>query len=238
MVSHYDCEKQYNLKQFNLLNVKKCTEALSNFQHTSVKARVNVRAKAKRIKVCKCVAYAKKERKFYFQGSVEYRRVDRTVWTHNTMPLPVTLYPLECKNHLLDTLKVQTKSFLNNLYYNKTFTLLEDHYFQEGLEQFQTLITKYQLNKMYTGTFTFMPADKDWIYDLNENPYHNFPAYHQFEVNLASWRLETSEIEFLYDDTENVTIIDDHTLPILQMDFVNQLLKLLSHLFGSAMTFA
>ena len=79
MVSHYDCAKQHNLSQFNLLNVKQCTEAPSDIKHASVKARVYVRAKAKRIKAFKCVAYAKKERKICFQGSVKYRRVDRTV---------------------------------------------------------------------------------------------------------------------------------------------------------------
>ena len=62
---------------------------------------------------------------------------------------------------------------------------------------------------MYTGTFTFMPADKDWIYDRNKNPYHNCPAHRQYEVNLVSWRLEVSELEL----TENVMIIDGHTLP-------------------------
>ena len=60
MVSHYDCAKQHNLRQFNLLC--KCTEAPSDIKHASVKARVYVRAKAKRIKAVKCVAYAKKER--------------------------------------------------------------------------------------------------------------------------------------------------------------------------------
>ena len=30
MVSHYDCAKQLNLRQFNLLNVKQCTEAPSD----------------------------------------------------------------------------------------------------------------------------------------------------------------------------------------------------------------
>ena len=93
MVSHYDCAKQHNLRQFNLLNVKQCTEAPSDIKHASVKARVYVRAKTKRIKAFKCVAYAKKERKICFQGSVKYRRVDRTVWNHNTLPLPVTLDP-------------------------------------------------------------------------------------------------------------------------------------------------
>ena len=128
------------------------------------------------------------------------------------MPLPVTLDHLECKiviRHLNGT----NSEIINNLYDNKTFTLLEDHYFQERLEQFPTPFTIYQLNKMYTGTFTFMPAGKGWIYDPNRNPYYNCPAHHQFEVNLVSWRLENSEIEFTFDDTENVMIIDGHTLP-------------------------
>ena len=64
MVSHYDCAKQHNLRQFNLLNVKQCTEAPSDIKHASVKARVYVRAKTKRVKAFKCVAYAKKKEKY------------------------------------------------------------------------------------------------------------------------------------------------------------------------------
>ena len=98
MVSRCDCAKQHNLRQFNLPNVKQCTEAPSDIKHASVKASVYVRAKAKSIKAFKCVAYAKKERKICFQGSVKYCRVDRTVWNHNTLPLPVTLDPLNIIN--------------------------------------------------------------------------------------------------------------------------------------------
>ena len=98
IVSHYDCAKQHNLRQFNLPNVIQCTEAPSDIKHASVKVRVYVRAKAKRIKAFKCVAYAKKEKKICFQGSVKHRCVDRTVWNHITLPLPYTLDPLECKN--------------------------------------------------------------------------------------------------------------------------------------------
>ena len=47
---------------------------------------------------------------------------------------------------------------------------MEDHYFQERLEQYQTPFTVYQLNKIYTLTFTFMPADKDWIYKPTKKP--------------------------------------------------------------------
>ena len=143
MVSHYDCAKQHNLRQFSLLNVKQCTEAPSDIKHASVKARVYVRAKDKRIKAFKCVAYAKKERKICFQGSVKNRRVDRTVWNHITLPLPVTLDPLECKN-IIGHLNGTNDKILNNLHYNKTFTLLEDHYFQERLNNIKlfSLYTK------------------------------------------------------------------------------------------------
>ena len=53
---------------------------------------------------------------------------------------------------------------------------------------------------MYTRTFTFMPADKNRIYDPLRNPDHNCPADHQLEVNLV--RLEASELELTCDDTE------------------------------------
>ena len=118
MVSHYDCAKQHNLRPFNLLNVKQCTEVPSDIKHASVKAGVFVRAKGKRIKAFKCVAHAKNERKICFQGSVKYRRVDRTVWNHNTLPLPVTLDPLECKNFIRH-LNGTNNKILNNLHYNK-----------------------------------------------------------------------------------------------------------------------
>ena len=66
---------------------------------------------------------------------------------------------------------------------------------------------------MYTGTFTFMLADKNRVYDPTRNPCHNCPALHQFEVNLVSWRQEISEVELTYDDTANVMFLDGHTLP-------------------------
>ena len=70
IVSHYDCAKQHNLRQFNLLNVKQCIEAPSDIQQASVKTRVYVRAKTKRIKAFKCVAYGKKKEKFVFKDQL------------------------------------------------------------------------------------------------------------------------------------------------------------------------
>ena len=191
--------------------MKQCAEAHSNMQHASVKARVYNRAKAKRNKAYKCVAYAKKERKNCFHGSAKSRRTDRTVWNLNTMPLHVTLDLLEGKNIVRHLKGLINKIF--NLHYKITFTLLEDHYFQERLEQYQSPFTVYQVTKKYTCTFTFMPVYKDCIHDPTRNDYHNCPAHHQIEVDLVSWRLEISEIDLTYDDTENVKIIYGHTLP-------------------------
>ena len=40
MVSHYDCAKQNNLRQFSLLKVEPCKQAPSDIQHTKTQATV------------------------------------------------------------------------------------------------------------------------------------------------------------------------------------------------------
>ena len=192
--------------------MKPCTEASSNIQHAKVRARVVVPAKTKRVKTFKCETYAKKERKICFQGSVKNRRVDSTVWNHNTLHLPITLDPLECKNFIRH-LNGTNNEILNNFIYNRTFTISEHHYFQEKLEQYQTPFTVYNFNKMYTGTFTYMTADKLWLFDPKNNLFHNCPAHNQFEVNLLSGRLSVSEVELTFDDTENLMVIYRHAVP-------------------------
>ena len=74
----------------------------------------------------------KKEKMICFPGFDKYRRVDGPVWNYNTMPLHVTLDPLESKN-IFKHLNGTNNKISNNLQYNKTFTLLEDHFFQERL---------------------------------------------------------------------------------------------------------
>ena len=64
MVSHYDCAKQHNLRQFNLLNVKQCTEAPSDIKHASVKARVYVRAKLNASKLSNALLMQKRKGKY------------------------------------------------------------------------------------------------------------------------------------------------------------------------------
>ena len=46
--------------------------------------------------------------------------------------------------------------------------------------------------------------------------------------SIGSWRLESSEIELTYDDTENVMIIDGHTLPcyFTLQDFIGRMTKI------------
>ena len=92
---------------------------------------------------------------------------------------------------------------------------------------------------MYTGTFTFIPVDKKWINDPLKISYHNCRAHHQFEVNLLCWRIDISETELTYDNTENAMNIEKHNLPCFFADgFCKSITKLLLLLFGSALIFA
>ena len=98
MVSHYDCAKQNNLRQFSFLNVEPCKQAPSDIQHTRTQATVYVRAKAKRIKAFKCEAYVKTEKVWCSQTITSSRRYDRLQWGQNKLELPKILDPIECKN--------------------------------------------------------------------------------------------------------------------------------------------
>ena len=104
MVSHYDCEKQHNLRQLNLLNVKQCTEAPFNIQHANIQARVYVRAKAKRIRAFKCEAYAKKNEKFAYKVMLNIDVLTEMFGTIRQCHYLLDLIPLSVKI-LLDTLK-------------------------------------------------------------------------------------------------------------------------------------
>ena len=75
---------------------------------------------------------------------------------------------------------------LNTFNYTKTFTILEDHYFQEQLERFQTPFTVYNFNTMYTSTFTLMSFNKTWLYGPLRNPLHNLSAHYHVEFNWKS----------------------------------------------------
>ena len=97
IVSHYDCSKQHNLRQFNLLNVQSCHQAPSNIQHTRTQATVYVRAKAKRIKAFKCEAYVKTHRQYCTRPKDSIYRTDRMDWYTNSLELPKSLTQMNGK---------------------------------------------------------------------------------------------------------------------------------------------
>ena len=70
MGSHYDCEQQHTLRQFNSLKVKPCIEAPYNIQHAKVRARVNVRAKAERVEDLKVKLTPSRKEKFVFDAQL------------------------------------------------------------------------------------------------------------------------------------------------------------------------
>ena len=50
LISHYDCSKQHNLRQFSLTRFQPCSQAPSSFESTRGFVNVFVRAKAERLK--------------------------------------------------------------------------------------------------------------------------------------------------------------------------------------------
>ena len=115
MVSHYDCAKQNNLRQFSLLNVEPCKQAPSDIQHTKTQATVCVRA-------FKCEAYIKTEKVWCSQTFSSSRRYDRLQWEQYTLELPKVLDPIECKN-MIRNLNATDSKELNNYDIKKFFLI-------------------------------------------------------------------------------------------------------------------
>ena len=136
MVSHYDCAKQNNLRQFSLLNVEPCKQAPSDIQHTKTQARVYVRAKAKRIKAFKCEAYIKTEKVWCLQTFSSSRRYDRLQWEQYALELPKTLAPIECKNKIRYLNATDSKD-LSNYDIQSSFSFFDDSDYQNKIEQVQ-----------------------------------------------------------------------------------------------------
>ena len=113
MISHYDCAKRNNLRQFSLLNVEPCKQAPSDKQHTKTQTTVYVRAKAKRIKAFKCETYVKAEKVWCSQTFSSSRRIDRLQRGQNTLELPKILDPVECKN-MIGYLNTTDSNEINN----------------------------------------------------------------------------------------------------------------------------
>ena len=95
LVSHYDCSKQHNLRQFSITRVQPCSQAPSSFESTCSIVNVFVRAKAKRLKAWTCEAYVKREKCVSAQSDYKYRRHDRTDYHQNTIERTRTLDPTE-----------------------------------------------------------------------------------------------------------------------------------------------
>ena len=141
MVSHFDCAKQNNLRQFSLLNVEPRKQAPSDIQHTKTRATVYVRAKAKRIKAFKCEAFMK-----------------------------TLLDPIECKN-MIRYLNATDSEELNNYNIQSSFSLFDDSNYQNKIERIQTPFRVKKLNTLHIGTFVFDEIYPDWIVNVTQNTY-------------------------------------------------------------------
>ena len=168
MVSHYDCAKQNNLRQFSLLNVEPCEQAPSNIQHTRTQATVYVRSKAKRINASNCEAYKKTEKVWCSQTFSSSRRYDRLQWGQNTLELPKVLDPIECKN-MIRYLNSTDSNELNNHNIQSSFSRFDDSDYQKKIERIQQPFRIEKRNACHMGTFVYNENYPDWIVNFTQN---------------------------------------------------------------------
>ena len=162
--------KQNNLRQFSLLNVEPCKQAPSDIQHTKTQATVYNRAKAKRIKAFKCEEYIKTEKVWCFQTFSSSRRYDPLQWGQNTLELPKTLNPVECK-HLIRYLNATDSNESNNYNIQSSFSFFDDSDYQNKIEQVQQPFRVERLNAWHIGTFVYDEHCPDWIVNFTQNAY-------------------------------------------------------------------
>ena len=217
MVSHYDCAKQNNLRQFSLLNVEPCKQAPSDIQHTKTQATVYVGAKAKRIKAFKCEAYIKTDKVWCSQTFTSSRRYDRLQWGQNTLELPKILDPIECKN-MIRYLNATDGEELNNYNIQNSFSLFDDINYQNKIERVQKPFRVTQLNTSLIGTFVFDENCPDWIVNFTKNSYSGCRSDREHLINRQSWKLRIVNTMIDYDDKNNQLIHDGHILPCYHSD--------------------
>ena len=170
MVSHYDCAKQNNLRQFSLLNVEQCKQTPSDLQHTKTQATVYVRAKAKRIKAFKCEAYIKTEKVWCSQTFTSSRRYGGLQWGQNTLELLEILDPVECKN-MIRYFNATDSNELNNYNIQNSFSFFDDSDYQNKIQRVQQPFRVDKLNALHIRTFVYDEHYQDWIVNFTQNSY-------------------------------------------------------------------
>ena len=222
MVSHYDCAKQNNLRQFSSLNVEPCKQAPSDIHHTKTQATVYVRAKAKRIKPSN-VKHTKKQKKFGVPK--HFHPVDDIIvynGVQNTLELPKILDPIECKN-MIRYLNATDSNELNNYNIQSSFSSFDDSDYQNIIERVQQPLRIDKLNAWFIGTFVYDKHDQDWIVNFTQNYYSRCRSDREHLTTRQSWKLRITNAEVTYDNKNNQMIHDGYIYyhVIIQMDFVN-----------------
>ena len=227
MVSHYDCAKQNNLRQFSLLNVESCKQAPSDTQHSKTQATVYVRAKAKRIKAFKCEAYIKTAKVWCSQTFSASRQYDRLQWGQKTLELPKILDPIDCKT-MIRYLNATDSNELNNYNIQSSFSFFDDSDYQKKTERVQQPFRVNKSNAWYIETFVYDEHYKDWIVNFTQNYYSRCRSDREHLITRQDWKLRITIAEITYDDKNNQMIHDGYIFyhVIIPTDFVNPLQEL------------
>ena len=151
LISHYDCSKQHNLRQFSLTRVQPCSQAPSSFE---VLALWKMFLSVPKLNVSKLgpAKHTLNVKNVCAQSDYKYRRYDRTDYHQNTMERPSTLDPTECK-HAIRHLNGTNDPQLDAFNYTNSFTFFNDIQKQRLLETKQPPFRITKLNTFHYGAF-------------------------------------------------------------------------------------
>ena len=217
LATHYDCSKQYNLRQFSLTRVQKCTQTDSEIEYTRTYALVVNRPKAKKLKIFRRSATIQKTRVFCAQGAQDnYYRHYRMDWHTNSMQLPKERDYNECDNFIRNLISTDSAE-LNQKFLNRNVTCFHRMRFQIQIEKKRTPFTVTVLDTVHTGVFTYQPKSYDWITSTANSKSRCKDDQENF-FDKDSWLLITEEISVGCDDKLDKLILEAPTLPCLHSE--------------------
>ena len=177
LASHYDCSKQYNLRQFSLFRVQECTQATSEKENARVFSSVYIKVKVKRIKAFRCVTDLQKIVVPYCaQGGQKNFRHDRMDWHANATTIPQELDPTECKNiiRFLNRTDSHDLHQFSQLMVLSTYFTNKPRNLQTEIERKQNTFTVSKLNTVYRGVLLINLIILNWIPEKDDNPYSRY----------------------------------------------------------------
>ena len=145
------------------------------------------------------------------------RRYDRLPWGQNTLELPKTVNPVECKK-MIRYLNATDSNESNNYNIQSSFSFCDDSDYRNKIERVHQPFRVNKLNAWHIGTFVYDEQYQDWIVIFTQNPYSRCRSDREHLITRQIGKLGITNAEITYDDKNIQMIHDGYILPCYHSD--------------------